>query len=549
MSACFPSETITPECVRRRRGAVPHSPASPPSLDASAGSPLRSHLDERTPPNARRHARRHPRSRSRCTGGRPPRRVRRGVRRAARARGVLPRADARGAAPRRRPDAGLGDAGRGARADALCPRQRAARSRRRARPRRAPRRGALMRLRHLAALSVAALASSPLPVATFAAGVALAEPAARYGLEPRATPSRLEARVLELARSRLRPPPRTSPALVLAARELAGRAAAGEEDPIGRGRLRGALSRALAYDPAPAAVLVVSATEDAAAAVARALPRTSATDVGAGTVERDGRAFVVLLLSERKARLDPFPREAAPGARGVLSGALAPPLSRPRVFVTRPSGEVVDAGGGAARAFRIPLDFPAPGRHVVEVVGEGDAGPEVAVGGAALDPPRPAATAPEPEDRAEAEAGVLRVLNATRRRHGLAPVSPSAELAAVARRHAEAMAAAGRVAHVVAGSGEAGGRLRRAGVPYRRAYENVARAGTALDAHQAAEESPAHLANVLRREASRAGIGIARARLPSGDRTVYLTEILVESPDDGADSRLTPDARVRERKS
>ncbi len=409
-----------------------------------------------------------------------------------------------------------------------------------------------MRLRHLAALSVAALASSPLPVATSAADAALAAPAARYGLEPRATPSRLEARVLELARSRLRPPPRTSPALVLAARELAGRAAAGEEDPIGRGRLRGALSRALAYDPAPAAVLVVSATEDAAAAVARALPRTSATDVGAGTVERDGRAFVVLLLSERKARLDPFPREAAPGARGVLSGALAPPLSRPRVFVTRPSGEVVDAGGGAARAFRIPLDFPAPGRHVVEVVGEGDAGPEVAaivavaVGGAALDPPRPAATAPEPEDRAEAEAGVLRVLNATRRRHGLAPVSPSAELAAVARRHAEAMAAAGRVAHVVAGSGEAGGRLRRAGVPYRRAYENVARAGTALDAHQAAEESPAHLANVLRREASRAGIGIARARLPSGDRTVYLTEILVEPPDDGADSRLTPDARVRE---
>ncbi|HEX9399548.1 MAG TPA: CAP domain-containing protein [Anaeromyxobacter sp.] len=408
-----------------------------------------------------------------------------------------------------------------------------------------------MRLRHAAA--AVALAAWALSVTAFAAIPPPSAAAdARYGPEPRATPSALEARVLAQARSRLRPAPRTSPALVLAARELAGRAAAGEPDPIARGHLRGALARAVAYDPSPAAVLLVAAPEAAAAAVARALPRESASDIGAGAVERDGKAWVVLLLSDRKARLDPFPREVTPGARAVLSGALGSPLSRPRVFVTRPTGEVVDAGGSAGRGFRIPIDFAAPGRHVVEVVGEGEAGPEVAailavaVGGAALDPAPAAARAPEPEDRAEAEAGVLRALNATRRRRGLAPVQASAELASVARRHAEAMAAAGQVAHVVPGSGEAGGRLRRAGVPYRHAFENVARAGTALEAHQAAEESPAHLANVLRPEASQAGIGIARARLPSGDRSVYLAEILVEPPDDGAGSRLTPEARIRE---
>ena len=110
----------------------------------------------------------------------------------------------------------------------------------------------------------------------------------------------------------------------------------------------------------------------------------------------------------------------------------------------------------------------------------------------------------------------------------------------------EAMAAAGHVAHVLPASPEVATRLRHAGVPFRRAYENVARAATALDAHAAVEESPAHLANVLRAGAARAGIGIARARLPSGDGTVYLTEVLVEPTDDGAESPLTPDARIRE---
>ena len=299
-------------------------------------------------------------------------------------------------------------------------------------------------------------------------------------------------------------------------------------------------------------MLVVAEPEEAAAAVARALPRAAASHAGAGAFERDGRVWVVLLLSERQARLDPFPRELAPGARAILSGALVAPLSRARVFVTRPSGEVVDAGAGSGRGFRTPLEFPGVGRHLVQILGEAGAGPEVAalltvsVGSAVLDPPPTPPSAADPPDRADAEAAVLRALNATRRRHGLPAVQSAPELTAVARRHADAMAAADRVAHVVPGSGDAGGRLRKAGVAYRRAYENVARAATALDAHQVAEESPAHLANVLRPDASRAGIGIARARLPSGDGTVYLTELLVAPPDDGADSRLTPDARVRE---
>ncbi len=376
-----------------------------------------------------------------------------------------------------------------------------------------------------------------------------------YGPEPRVVPSPVESRAMDLARARLargQRRPRTSGSLVLAARELAARAASGAPDAIARARVRGALARALGHDPAAAAVLAVAAPDEAAEAVARSLPRDAATDVGAGAVERDGKAWIVLLLSERKARLEPFPRDVAVGARAALAGVLSAPLAGARVFVTRPSGEATQAGGSSGRAFRVPLEFPTAGRYLVEIVAEGDGGPEVAAiltvsaGGAPLDPPPAPALRRDTQDRPAAERAVLDALNATRRRHGLAAVMAAPEIAEVARRHSEAMAAAGHVAHVVPRSGDAGARLRRAGVPYRRVFENVARAATALDAHAEAEESPAHLSNVLRREATRIGIGIARARLASGDATVYLTEIFVEPPDDASDSRLTADARVRE---
>jgi uncharacterized protein YkwD len=410
-------------------------------------------------------------------------------------------------------------------------------------------------LRFMAAALLAAVAS-----ARAAPAGAREDGASSYGIEPRVSTSPVEARAMDLARARLAragPAPLRSGALVLAARELAARAAAGQPDPLGRAAVRGALSRALAHDPAPAASLASGDPEEAVQAVARSLPRTAATHLGAGAVERDGTAFVVLLLSDRKVDLDPLPRDVAPGARAVLAGALAPPLTGARVFVTRPSGEVDDAGGSSGPRFRVPLAFAAAGRHVVEVVAGGAGGPEVAAlltvsaGGAPLDPP-PAAAAPapparpDPRDRGAVEAAVLEALNATRRRHGLAPLAHDPGLASVARRHSGAMAEARRVAHVLPRSPDVGERLRRAGAPYRRAFENVARAETALAAHAVAEESPAHLANVLRREAARVGVGVAEGRLPSGDPVVYLTEIFVEPPDAAAASPLTPEARVRE---
>jgi uncharacterized protein YkwD len=225
------------------------------------------------------------------------------------------------------------------------------------------------------------------------------------------------------------------------------------------------------------------------------------------------------------------------------------------VHLTTPSGATLQPALEAApgpRYFRVRLRFDTPGRWVIEVVGRGPRGPEVAAlltvacGGAALEEPGAAHEAPDPADLAEAEARVLRALDALRTRQGLAPLEPSAALGAVARRHSEAMLALGQVGHVLPGGGDVRDRLRRAGVGYAQALENVARAPSALAAQRSLEESPAHRENMLSGAATLAGVGLARGRLPSGDPVVYLTQILVAPVEDGAGDRLTPEARVRE---
>ncbi|HTN54210.1 MAG TPA: CAP domain-containing protein [Anaeromyxobacter sp.] len=258
-------------------------------------------------------------------------------------------------------------------------------------------------------------------------------------------------------------------------------------------------------------------------------------------------------IATPRALLDPFPRQLALGEEAVLSGQLAAGLGHPTVFVTLPSGwvreEPVSSRGSR---FEARIAFPAPGRYALEVLADGAYGPEVAAeltavaGTAPPAPERRPDDGIEPDDPAEAEASVVRALNALRRDHDLAPLAAAPELAAVARAHAEAMRAAGRVAHLLPASGHVGARLTAAGIPYRAAYENVARAETSLAAHRAAEESPAHRWAMLQPRPSRVGVGIARERLPSGERLVYLAEVLVEPPDLGASSRLTPETQVRE---
>ncbi|HEY6104696.1 MAG TPA: CAP domain-containing protein [Anaeromyxobacteraceae bacterium] len=393
-------------------------------------------------------------------------------------------------------------------------------------------------------------AEAPLP----AAEVPLAGGAA-YGPEPAVSPTPLERAAADAVRGALPPGavrPVLSPALSLAARAVAARAAAGEPDALSRPRLRAALAAGLSFDPAPVALLLAAAPRDVAVGLAaRARSVAGQTHLGVGLAASGGTAWVALLASRRLAALEPFPREVPAGARIRLRGELRG-LSAPRVFVTMPSGHVREVPAEGRRAFSAEIRFESRGRYLVEVLGEGAGGPAVAAlfavacGGALLEEPAGGPAPPDPVDPAAAEAQVLQAIDATRRHHGLAPLEAQPELAAVARRHSQRMLEAGVLAHLLPGEGDVGERLRRARISFRRAAENIALGPTALAAHAVAEESPGHRANLLGPHARQVGCGVARGRLPGGEPVVYLTEVFAQPLEDSSGSRLSPEGRVKE---
>jgi uncharacterized protein YkwD len=344
----------------------------------------------------------------------------------------------------------------------------------------------------------------------------------------------LEAAALERVRSSLpqRSVPALSEPLVRAARSLAARAARGDPRPLSSWALRSALTEAGVVDPAPAAVVLAARVNTLPESLAAAARFRGGTHLGIGVVARDGVAWAVLLASERRAELDPFPRRVSPGDTAVLRGRLVA-LSSPRVYVATPSGTArevaVHEEGGA---FSAEILFDQPGRWRLEVGGDGPRGPTVAAvleveSGGGL----PAAAPPDetdPSDPADVERRIRRAIDAVRAAQGLPPVRGSAPLDEQARRHSAAMLAAATVAHRLDGGGDLVSRLAAAGLAYRSARENVARGDGALDAHRAIVESPAHLANLLAPGASLLGLGIARGTLPGGQPVTYLTEILVE---------------------
>lgn len=384
--------------------------------------------------------------------------------------------------------------------------------------------------------------------------IASGSPCGEYGLDRPGHRTALEARAwAEVQRALRGTGTRIQPsgALDRAARALAAAAARDGSAPLARHKIQDALREAGAYDPSPSAHLAVGTADALLAALLARLDRSDSTHVGIGEHEDARGHHLVLLQSRRRARLDRFPGAVPEGAERTLRGALRG-LLQPRAFVTRPDGVSEEVGLGGGRAFTGRIRFSLPGRHAVEVVGTGERGPEVAaligvsVGGARCAEPTPALSAAEPETVEGAEAAVADAVNRVRRGGGLAALEPSPALSAVARRHSEQMLAAGTVAHVLPADGDLAARLAAARIPYRRAFENVSSGSSALEAHAAAEGSPAHRTSMLAQQATLLGVGVARGALPTGERIVYLTELVLEPPVELAADRLTPEARARE---
>ena len=378
-----------------------------------------------------------------------------------------------------------------------------------------------------------------------------ASPVDCYGSAPVIVLTPLETALLEAARVGGSSRAAHAAELSVAAREIAAAIAAAEPAALERQALRLALVHACAFDPAVSVLSISGPPRRIARLLAQELRQSEFTHLGVG-VARHGRfAHGVLVGAQREAEVSPFPRDLVAGGAATLRGTLRT-LREPWIAVTDPVGEARKVPTGAAADFSALLSFERPGRYVVEVVGAGPRGPEVAAylvvaaGGVPLNQPSRLAPEPEPADPLQAEARVAAAVNALRALHGLRPLEPSAQLSEVARRHSQEMLERRMVAHVLPGSSAVGERLDRAGIAYQRARENLASDETSLAAQQSLEESPAHLANFLDGALTQLGVGTARAGAAG---PVYLTEILLSPAPPPQLLPGTPEdaeARVRE---
>jgi len=108
----------------------------------------------------------------------------------------------------------------------------------------------------------------------------------------------------------------------------------------------------------------------------------------------------------------------------------------------------------------------------------------------------------------EAEAEMLRLVNAERAAAGLAPVELDSALTQAARAHSEEMFRLGYFSHLSPVSGDPGDRLDAAGIHYLVSGENLAYAPSVTIAHQNLMNSPGHRAIILDPTFTRLGIGI-----------------------------------------
>jgi hypothetical protein len=131
-------------------------------------------------------------------------------------------------------------------------------------------------------------------------------------------------------------------------------------------------------------------------------------------------------------------------------------------------------------------------------------------------------------------------ISAYRKSKGLPPVTVSATLNGIARDQAQAMASAGKMAHVLPGQGSFASRLSRGGYDAAIAAENIAAGPQNLDqAFDSWRKSSGHNANLLK--AGVTEIGIAVAYRADGKFHDYWSLVLA-APDDRKVTMGGPDA-------
>jgi uncharacterized protein YkwD len=254
---------------------------------------------------------------------------------------------------------------------------------------------------------------------------------------------------------------------------------------------------------------------------------------------RGEELVVVLALQEFHLDLRPVPRTIDPGLVAEIDLGLLDGYHTPRLFVTAPDGGVDESrprarGGRYQAAFGCRRDRPGP--YQIEISAEVDRGPVVlavfpiycGVPAPGRSPPVPLETNP-PEDPAQAERELFQLINRDRVARGISPLRRDRRLDEVARAYSREMAASGVVAHRSALSGDAGDRIKTAGINSFGVSENVSRSYSGPGAHRELMSSPGHRGNIIDPAVNAVGIGVAAGPISNGAQPLFVTELFIQT--------------------
>lgn len=260
----------------------------------------------------------------------------------------------------------------------------------------------------------------------------------------------------------------------------------------------------------------------------------SFTHYGAVWGERAGVRTLTLVLSARRVWLSPVPSSVPLNSKLHLRGRLLEAFRNLRVEVLSDSGRaLIPVSAGSEISVQLPA--ARPGLQRIELRGEGEKGVEIlAKLPVYVDEPFPRAPATEhngsARDISAIAQKVFASINRARGQAGLPALERDARLDGLARSHSVDMRDHDFVDHASARTGDAVQRVAQAGLPTPLVLESVARAPNP-EALEVGPGTPANeLGNILSRQVTHVGIGIAVQRDAYGELWIA-TELFVELPD------------------
>jgi uncharacterized protein YkwD len=287
-----------------------------------------------------------------------------------------------------------------------------------------------------------------------------------------------------------------------------------------------AVSRRVGF-PGPTPWLVIFHANDVDADVTRrvaALPvNVPISRFGIAAASRGPEQLVAVAFGTVELTLAPVPKHMTANQVGHLAGTLDGRFTAARLSITMPGGNV-KSWTKQGTEFSTDFQLPLRGVNRVELLGDGPSGPVVVANFPLyvdVDEPLPQGEASPaldagtstvddpggPMTAASVEARMLDLLNLDRVAAQRKPVAPDTKLATAARAHSEDMVTHAFFGHVSPTTGTTEDRLRRAHLLFRQVGEDVARAGSAEEAHRGLMQSPAHRESMLDRDFTHVGIG------------------------------------------